>query len=161
MKSMLVVALLSVASVLAVGSLVANDTAESEKVDLTKIKCVVSGKAINPQATAEYKEAHVYFCCEGCPKAFAEDTKKFAAKANHQLVATKQAKQVACPMSGKELNAETTIEVSGVDVAFCCNNCKAAASKEEGAKQVELLFDDKKFEKGFKIAKKEQAAAAQ
>lgn len=161
MKSMFVVGLLSIASMLAVGSLVANDATEAEKVDLTKIKCVVSGKAINPQATAEYKEGLVYFCCEGCPKAFAENKDKFAAKANHQLVATKQAKQVACPMSGKDLNPETTIEVSGVDVAFCCNNCKAAASKEEGAKQIELLFDDKKFEKGFKLAKKESAAAAQ
>ena len=74
------------------------------KVDLSKIKCVVSGKAINPDATAEYKGGHVYFCCEGCPGAFAKDTKKFAAKANHQLVATHQAKQIGCPMSGKEID---------------------------------------------------------
>ncbi len=54
MKSTLVLALLSVASLIAVGTLVADD---AEKVDLSKIKCVVSGKAINPEATAEYKGA--------------------------------------------------------------------------------------------------------
>ena len=151
MKSTLVLALLSVASLIAVGTLVADD---SEKADLTKIKCVVSGKAINPEATAEYKGAHVYFCCEGCPGAFAKDTKKFASKANHQLVATHQAKQTGCPMSGKEIVADTAIEIAGVDVAFCCGNCKKAASSKEGDEQVELVFNDKAFEKGFKVAAK-------
>jgi YHS domain-containing protein len=150
MKSTLVVALLSVASLIAVRSLTADD---AEKVDLSKIKCVVSGKAVNPEATAEYKGGHVYFCCEGCPGAFAKDTKKFAAKANHQLVATHQAKQATCPMSGKDLDPETTIEVAGVKVAFCCNNCKKAASSKEGDEQIDLVFNDKAFEKGFKMAK--------
>jgi hypothetical protein len=151
MKSTLLLGLLSVASLIAVSTLVADDT---EKVDLSKIKCVVSGKAINPEATAEYKGALVYFCCEGCPGAFAKDTKKFAAKANHQLVATRQAKQTSCPMSGKELNAETAIKVADVDVAFCCNNCQKVAKSKEGDEQIELVFNDKAFEKGFKVNEK-------
>jgi YHS domain-containing protein len=160
MKSAFVVALLSVASLLAVSALVANDATDAEKVDLTKIKCVVSGKAINPAATVEYKEALVYFCCEGCPKAFAENTKKFEAKANHQLVATRQAKQATCPLSGKELNPETGIEIAGVEVTFCCNNCKKAASGKEGDEQLELVFGEKPFEKGFKIAEKTETIEA-
>jgi hypothetical protein len=152
MKSFSVLALLSAASLIAVGTLVADD---ADKVDLTKIKCVVSGKAINPEATAEYKDAQVYFCCEGCPGAFAKDTKKFAAKANHQLVATRQAKQVGCPMSGKELDADTTIEVAGVAVSFCCNKCQKAAASKEGDEQIDLVFNDKSFEKGFKVKAKD------
>jgi hypothetical protein len=148
MKSMLWLGLLSVASMIAVGTLVAED---ADKVDLSKIKCVVSGKPINPDATVEYKKAKVYFCCEGCPGAFEKDTAKFAAKANHQLVATHQAKQTACPMSGKELNPDTAIKVAEVEVAFCCANCQKAASSKEGDEQIELVFNDKAFEKGFKI----------
>jgi hypothetical protein len=154
MKSRLIASLLAVGSLIAVGTLVAEDA--EKKVDWTKIKCVVSGKAVNPEAHAEYKDVLVYFCCEGCPGAFAKDTKKFASKANHQLVATKQAKQEKCPMSGKDLNPETTIAVADVDVAFCCNNCKGAAEKKKGDEQIELLFNDKAFEKAFKVAEKEK-----
>ncbi len=145
---------LTVASLVVVGTLVAEEAAK--KVDFSKIKCVVSGKAVNPEATADYKDAKVYFCCEGCPGAFAGDTKKFAAKANHQLVATLQAKQTGCPMSGKALDPETTVEVAGVKVNFCCGNCQKAAASKKGDEQVELIFNDKSFEKGFEIAKKSE-----
>ncbi len=64
-------------------------------------------------------------------------------------------------MTGKELNAETTIEIGGVDVAFCCKNCQGAAKGKEGAEQLELVFGDKAFEKGFKIVKKTEAQQAQ
>jgi YHS domain-containing protein len=132
---------------IAVGTLIADDA----KVDFSTIKCLVSGKPVNAAATADYKGGHVYFCCEGCPTAFTKDPAKFAAKANHQLVATKQAEQVGCPMSGKELAADTAIEIAGVEVAFCCNNCKKAASSKEGQEQLDLVFSDKAFEKGFKV----------
>lgn len=152
MKSRFVASLLVVASMIAVGSLVADD----DKVDFSKIKCLISGKPVNTEATVDYKGAHVYFCCEGCPGAFAKDPAKFATKANHQLVATKQASQIGCPMSGKDIDAETAIEVAGVEVAFCCGNCQKAAADKEGAEQVELVFNDKAFEKAFKV--KEAAA---
>lgn len=29
-----------------------------------------------------------------------------------------------CPISGKEINPETAINVNGKEVGFCCNNCK-------------------------------------
>lgn len=148
MKSKIFAAFLSIVALAAAGSLVA---ADSEKVDLSKIKCVVSGKPINPEATADYKGGHVYFCCEGCPGAFTGNTKKFAAKANHQLVATKQAKQTGCPMSGKDVDPDTAIKVGGVAVAFCCGNCEKAAANKKGDEQVELIFSDKAFEKAFKV----------
>src|SRR5262249_28554091 len=89
-----------------------------------KAKCPVSGKDAKETSSVEYKGAKVYFCCDNCPKKFEQDTKKFAAKANHQLVATGQAKQVKCPLQGKELNADTKITVAGVDVCFCCQMCQ-------------------------------------
>ena len=133
---------------------------EEKKVDFSKIKCVVSGKAVKEDATADYKTGKVYFCCPGCPSAFAKDKAKFAAKANHQLVATKQAKQEKCPMSGGKVKDGTEVKVAGVEVKFCCNNCQGKAKGAEGAKQVELIFNEKSFKKGFKLAKAEETESA-
>ncbi len=121
---------------------------------LADIKCVVSGKAINPEATVDYKDAKLYFCCEGCPAAFKKDTEKFATKANHQLVATKQYKQEKCPLSGGKLNPEAKVKVAGTAVNFCCEKCQGAVAKAEGDKQLDMVFGDKAFKKAFVVAKK-------
>ncbi len=127
--------------------------AEGAKIKIEGVKCVVAASKDAKEANGvAYKGGKVFFCCMNCPKAFAADTAKFASKANHQLVATGQAKQTLCPFSGEATDASTKITVAGADVAFCCDKCKgkAEASKE----QVELIFNDKAFEKaGFKVAK--------
>src|SRR5688572_30573270 len=70
-------------------------------------KCPVSGKAIDKEHSVKHNGGDVYFCCPNCPKAFEKDTAKFAAKANIQLIATGQAKQVKCVFTGGKLNPET------------------------------------------------------
>ena len=145
-----------VTSVLAV-LLVAGATVIAAEVDLKGVKCVVADKAANPEKSAKYKDGEVYFCCGGCQGKFAKDAKKYAVKANHQLVATKQYEQTKCPFSGGKLNPETAIKLAGTEVTFCCNNCKG---KAEGAKddaaRLELVYNDKAFGKAFqKVAKKE------
>ncbi len=126
--------------------------------DLEGIKCVVSGKAAKDVdgSSVDYKGGKVYFCCANCPKAFSKDTAKFSAKANHQLVATGQAKQVKCPITGKALNPEQKVKVQDVEVVFCCPGCKGKVSKAEGAEQAELVFSDKAFEKGFEVKKEKE-----
>ncbi|HEX7380474.1 MAG TPA: hypothetical protein VF278_25395 [Pirellulales bacterium] len=124
------------------------------KAHVEKAKCPVSGEACKEDASVDYKGGKVYFCCEKCPKAFAKDTAKFAAKANMQLVATGQAKEVKCPLAGKDLNPSTAIKVGGVDVCFCCNKCKGAVSKLSGDEQIDKVFNDEAFEKGFKVSEK-------
>jgi YHS domain-containing protein len=120
-------------------------------------KCVVSGGPAKEDKTVDYKGGKVYFCCENCPKAFEKDVKKYATKANHQLVATGQAKQAKCPISGGKLNPEKTVKVGGVDVQFCCENCQGKVAKAEGDAQVELVFSDAAFEKaGFAVPKAEK-----
>jgi len=123
----------------------------AEGVKIEGVKCVVAGSKAAKEANAvDYKGGKVFFCCQNCPKAFAADTAKFAAKANAQLVATGQARQAACPLSGGKLNPETKITVNGADVCFCCEKCQAKA--KDAADQVEFLFNDKAFEKaGFKV----------
>jgi YHS domain-containing protein len=148
MKSRFTLAALLLAALVAVHSLRAADDKKEDK--LKDAKCPVSGKAINPEAIVEYNGGKVYFCCMNCPKAFKADTEKFAGKANHQLVQTGQLKQVACPLTGKDVNPDATVDVAGVKVAFCCMNCKGKVAKASGDEQIDLVFKDTK--KGFKPA---------
>lgn len=116
-------------------------------------KCPVSGKDAVKDQSAEYKGAKVYFCCPGCPDPFKADTAKYAAKANLQLVASGQATQAKCPLLGKPVNAAQTVEVSGVKVSFCCGNCKGKAAGASGDAQIDLVFADGPFTKGFEVKK--------
>lgn len=130
--------------------LVAGATVVAGDVDLEGVKCIVAPKAATEGKSADYKEGKVYFCCGGCAGKFAADTKKFATKANQQLVATKQYEQKSCPISGRDLNPETTSMVAGTKVAFCCEGCKGTVDKAEGDDaKLKLVFADKPFEKAF------------
>ena len=131
--------------------------AEEGKIDLEKVKCLIApSKAANAEKFVEFKKGKVFFCCDGCKGKFEKDKETFASKANHQLVATKQYKQKACPMSGGDVDAEKTTKINGVDVAFCCGGCLGKAEAAEGDAKVELVFGAKGFEKGFELAKKEK-----
>jgi hypothetical protein len=142
---------LAAVALLAIGVI----AAEEKKEEKFSAKCPVSGKAALEDKTVEYKGAKVYFCCAGCPDAFKADTAKYATKANHQLVATKQATQAKCPLSGGKLNPDTGLDVSGVSVTFCCNNCKGKVAKATGDEQLGLVFSDTAFGKGFEVKKAE------
>jgi hypothetical protein len=151
MKARMLVAALAMFGLIVAASINAEDKADP----LAALKCPVSGKKINPEAKVAYKDGSVYLCCQNCPKAFEANTAKFAAKANHQLVASGQYTAKACPIAGRKINPETAIDVAGVKVAFCCNNCKGKAEKAEGDAQVDLIFNDVAFAKGFEKAKAE------
>ncbi len=119
-----------------------------EKIDLTDIKCMVNGKgAAKEDKSSEWKDGKVFFCCDNCKKGFESDKKKHAAKANHQLIATSQVVQGACPMSGGKIKDEHTVELKGVTVSFCCPNCKGAADKLSEDERFEKLFGEAAFEK--------------
>lgn len=125
--------------------------AEEEKVSA---KCPVSGKGIDKSHTVAFNGGDVFFCCPNCPNAFKANKDKFAAKANHQLVLTEQAKQKACPFSGQPIDESKTVQVTGVKVAFCCGNCLAKAKKSEGDKLVAAVFANGPFKKGFEVPEK-------
>ena len=133
---------------------------KKEKKDPLKgIKCLMSGKQV-VNCTVDYKGGKVYFCGGKCATAFQEDLakepeeRKFTAKANQQLYATKQAKLVQCVFTCKKLDGKTVIEVAGTKVCFCCANCQ---KKALGAKdKITCVFNEKQFTNGFEIAKKEK-----
>jgi YHS domain-containing protein len=125
--------------------------------DAPELKCPVSGHPASKEHMAEHNGGKVYFCCDNCPKAFAANMKKFAAKANAQMVQDGQFKQVKCPLQGKPVNPAAVVEVAGVKVAFCCNGCKSAVAKAKPAQQIRMVFNDKAFQKGFeKVAADEK-----
>ena len=133
----------------------------AEGVSVEGVKCLLQGsKPANVEKSSKYKEGNVYFCCDGCRGKFdkmtAEEKTKLSAKANSQLVATKQYAQEVCPFTGGKLNDDTAIKVNDAEVKFCCNNCKGKAEKLEGDAQLEQVFGEKAFEKGkFKLVEKE------
>lgn len=73
-----------------------------------------------------------------------------AMKANHQLVLTGQYVQSVCPITGRDISEDKTVEIGGVTVGLCCAGCLKKVDKQEGlAAKAQLVFADKPFEKGF------------
>ena len=108
-----------------------------DQVDLKDVKCVMNPKgAAKATSSAEYNGGTVYFCCDNCKAKFTKEPKKYAAAANAQLVATKQAEQVCCPLMGKPAKDDIVVKVGGVEVKFCCAGCKKKVEGKEGAEQV-------------------------
>jgi YHS domain-containing protein len=142
------------------GSVISADEKADAKKKLEKATCPVSGEAIDEAQSLVYKGAKLYFCCDKCPQAFTKNKAKFAAKANHQLVVTGQAKEVHCPLTGRDLDPATAIEIAGVKVAFCCNNCKGKVAAAKAEEQLKLAFSDQAFKKGFEIPKADKEKKA-
>lgn len=118
--------------------------------------CPVTNKPAKKSVFAEYKGGKVYFCCAGCNGKFAKHTEKFATKANYQLVASGQAKQKACPLSGNKCNPQVTSKVGDVKVAYCCEKCKSKVGKASAEQRLAMVFSDAAFEKAFEIKKEKK-----
>jgi len=161
MKARTLLALAAVA-VMVSGSLYAAEKAKAKKLNLKGIKCVLNPKAkAKADKSVKYKGGKVFFCCGNCPKAFAKNTKKHATSANTQLIATHQAKQAKCPLSGGKLNKKSFLVINKAKVYFCCFNCRKAVNKLKGKAQAEKVFSDKAFAKAkFTVGKKKKAKKA-
>jgi YHS domain-containing protein len=119
-------------------------------------KCPVSGADAKKEQATAYKDKEVYFCCEKCKAAFEKDNTKYTAKANHQLVKTKQYRQTSCPLSGEKVNREQTATVAGVKVAFCCEKCKGAIQESSADDKITKIFADDVFAKSFAVREVEE-----
>ncbi len=69
-----------------------------------------------------------------------------------QLVLTGQAKQIACPVTGEEINPKRTLKIAGIDVGFCCVGCLGKVANEE-QKEIRLfyVFGNNAFRRGFVV----------
>jgi hypothetical protein len=125
----------------------------AEEAKKAELKCPVSGKAATKDHALDHNGGKVYFCCDNCPKAFKENTAKFAAKANEQMIVDGQFKQAKCPISGAKLNPDQHVAVDGVEVQFCCDKCKGKVAAAKGDEQLNLVFSDEAFKKGYELKK--------
>ena len=147
-----VVGMMLVGSLAFVGQ---QETAQQEENKFEGVKCIfMAKKDVNAEQFVETEAGKVYVCCGGCKsklaEALEEDKNAFATKINHQMVATGQYVQKACPFSGGDVNEEHMVKVGGVEVKFCCGGCAGKVSGEEDlAKQAEMVFNAETFKKGF------------
>jgi YHS domain-containing protein len=122
-----------------------------DTVKLDGVKCIVMGD--NPakaDKSVDYKDGKVYMCCDKCVKSFTADNAKYSTKANHQLALTGQFTQKACPITGKKVADGKEVDVGGVKVGVCCDNCKGKVEKAEGLEaKSALVFVTAAFDKGF------------
>src|SRR5262245_24204769 len=120
---------------------------------VVQVACPLTGKPASKDHTVKVGEAEVAFCCEKCQgkveKASDDEKLKllFVAKDFNQGFT----RQTACPVSGKPINPEHSVEYKGKKVYFCCPNCPAAFEKDP-EKFIDKLPQFK--EKGGKNAKK-------
>lgn len=147
MKTRLLFAALAVGMLIAVGGLTAAEKDGGEKE--FKATCPVAGKPAIETSFVEENGKKIYFCCKGCPKAYAKEPEKFANKAYLQLLETEQIVQVGCPVSGHAVDPETMVEVGNAKVGFCCEKCQAKFNEAGDDEKLALLFAD--FEKGFTL----------
>jgi hypothetical protein len=139
----------AVAGLAVLALIVANSLRAEEK---PALKCPVSGQPTKADKTVDFNGGKVEFCCENCPKAFNANSAKFAGKANLQLIQSGQLKQVKCPLTGRPVAEDKSVEVAGVKVGLCCGGCLAKATKVSGDEQVNLLLSD--TSKGYEAVKK-------
>ena len=111
--------------------------------ELTGIKCVVRGQALkNKNHKVSYKDGEVYVCCEQCVQEFAANTKEYATKANHQLVATGQYVQKVCPVSGQPVSEGFATRIAAVEVGLHCQDCVDQLANIQIPKHVYIFGED-------------------
>ena len=91
-----------------------------------------------PRLRGAVQEGHREVCCQGQP-----------ATRGHP---PGEAGQVS--LYRRQAEPETAVKVGGVKVCFCCNNCQGKVTKASPEEQVQLVFNDEAFAKGFEIKKK-------
>jgi YHS domain-containing protein len=116
--------------------------------------CPVTARPVSPAVSIEYQGAKLYFSSPDCIPTFQANVAKYASRANYQLVVTGQARQVACPFTGKPLNPNIPTEkVYALDVGFCCRACQQTVAGADMLTRLDLVFGDA-FKTGYVIDKK-------
>lgn len=93
--------------------------------------CPVMGNAVNNEIYSDYDGQRVFFCCEGCRAPFEKEPEKYLKKMKEMgIEPMKLKKQATCPVSGKDINTDSYIDVNGKRVFVCCDGCKAKVKSE-------------------------------
>jgi YHS domain-containing protein len=99
---------------------------------IVQVACPATGNPINKDYTVETGNAKVSFCSEKCLAKYKEADDDAKLKMLFSSAAMKRGftHQTMCPVSGKPIDPEHSVEYKGQKVYFCCPNCPAAFEKE-------------------------------
>jgi YHS domain-containing protein len=118
---------------------------------MVEVACPLTGKPLNKEAKAKTGATEVAFCCEKCLAKFneASDEEKLKMAFGAKGMKAGFTKQTKCPVSGKDIDPEQTVEYKGEKVYFCCPNCPKAfeADPEKFISKVPQLNKKEKKEK--------------
>jgi len=113
--------------------------------------CPVSGDKVKKEFHTLYKGAKLFFSSADTLQTYQSQPGHYYEKANLQLLATKQAKQTACPLTGRPLNPKATTNIGGQAVQFCCANCARMTGQAALGEQLKFVFGAKTFDRQFRI----------
>lgn len=104
----------------------------AEEVKPVNSACPYSGEDIDAEQVVAYTKV-VGVCCEKCQAKLQKDVAGNIAK-----IAEVKAVHVntKCPLSGKEVDGETTVSFKGAKVAVCCEKCEAKFDAETHGEKV-------------------------
>lgn len=98
---------------------------------------VMAGRKINKSIHVDHDGKRIYFCCQGCPRAFKKDPEKYLKKLKAEGVELEDAPvadapasapepeitQTTCPVAGGGIDTGIYVDYKGTRVYFCCPRC--------------------------------------
>lgn len=97
-----------------------------ETAQIVQVACPVSGQKVNPETLTDVGNAKVGFCCKNCLAKFTEADDEGKLTLVFGELEKGFTRQTKCPLSGKPINPEHSVEYEGKKVYFCCPNCPGA-----------------------------------
>jgi YHS domain-containing protein len=98
----------------------------AETGQIVQVACPISGRPVNNEVKVALANAEVGFCCKNCLakyEAADDDGKVQVVFADLEKGFTRQ---TTCPVSGKPIKADASVEHEGKKVYFCCPGCPDA-----------------------------------
>lgn len=100
--------------------------------EMVQVACPITGKPVNKDVMVDMGHAKVGLCCEKCLAKYnaADDEGKLKLVFSPAALKKGFTHQTECPVSGKPIDPEHSVEYKNQKVYFCCPNCPAAFEKD-------------------------------
>jgi len=97
---------------------------------IVQVACPLTGKACNPEQTADVGGSTIAFCCGGCKGKVAKASGDDLLALVFGDLAKGFTLQTVCPVSNKPIDPAISVEHDGKKVFFCCDGCPGAFEKD-------------------------------
>ncbi|MBT3377183.1 MAG: hypothetical protein HN742_36220 [Lentisphaerae bacterium] len=93
--------------------------------------CPVTDGRARRDCFADKDGLRVFLCSPACSEEFAKDPAKYIGKLKEQGVTVAKV-QTACPVTDKPINKETYMDLAGLRIYLCSEDCAAKLKKSPG-----------------------------